>query len=290
MTSFTNKKELKFVITLGTGKFGSSDNNQITLEGFRAVVAIDKAGGAMMGTLNARIYGIDQKNMNSITTGTWQIGFVIKNTVQVFAIDGDIETLIFSGNIVNAWGDYLSMPDVFLMIQAQSTYVLGLQTANPISIKGGIDVAVVMQRIAADMGLSFENNNVSVIIENAYVANTLKEQALELARMCNISLYIDDTVLAITPLYGARAGIVPEISSESGLIGYPTFDGYGVNFSTYFNPAITFGGVIKLVTDIKPAAGTWHVTSISHLLESEKPQGYWQSQVRGNFGNVVIPK
>ena len=34
--SFENKKELRFIITLGTGKFGSSSNNQIRLEGYRA--------------------------------------------------------------------------------------------------------------------------------------------------------------------------------------------------------------------------------------------------------------
>jgi hypothetical protein len=37
MASFDNKKELRFVITLGQGGFGSSSNNQITLEGYRAV-------------------------------------------------------------------------------------------------------------------------------------------------------------------------------------------------------------------------------------------------------------
>lgn len=288
MTSFTNKKELRFVITLGTGKFGSSNNNQITLQGFRAAANIDKAGGAMMGTLHARIYGVTQQDMNSITTLQWQTGFVIRNTVQVFAIDGDIETLVFSGNILNAWGDYLGMPEVFLQIQAQSQYVTGLQSATPISIKGGIDVAVVMARIAKDMGLSFENNNVSVILTNVYIANTAKEQALELARMCNFALYIDDTTLAITNLYQPRAGIIPQIASNSGLIGYPTFDGYGVNFLTLFNPAIIFGGSVKIVTDILPAQGQWVVTSISHMLESEKPGGIWQSQVRGNANGLAL--
>lgn len=49
-TSFENKKALRFVITLGTGKFGSSNNDQIILQGFRASVDIDKAGG-----VNARL-------------------------------------------------------------------------------------------------------------------------------------------------------------------------------------------------------------------------------------------
>lgn len=50
MTSFANKKELKFVITLGTGSFGSSSNNQITLQGFRAAADIDATAAAYNGT------------------------------------------------------------------------------------------------------------------------------------------------------------------------------------------------------------------------------------------------
>lgn len=48
--SFSNKKALRFVITLSTGKFGSSNNDRITLQGFRASVDIDKTGG-----VNARL-------------------------------------------------------------------------------------------------------------------------------------------------------------------------------------------------------------------------------------------
>ena len=105
--SFDNKKALRFVITLGTGKFGSSNNDQITLQGFRASVDIDKAGGVQMGTLRAKIYGVSQSDMNTCTSFTMQAprdgGYLYQpNTVEVFAIDGDVETLVFAGNIVNA--------------------------------------------------------------------------------------------------------------------------------------------------------------------------------------------
>lgn len=288
MPSFDNKKQLRFVITLGTGKFGSSNNDTITLQGFRATADIDKAGGMMMGTLRVKIYGVKQQDMNSVTTLMWRPGTRIANTIEVYAIDGAAETLVFAGNIVNAWGDYQSMPDVYLHIQAQACYFNGLQAVRPLSIKGGVDVAVVMARIAKDMGLVFENNNVSVMLTDVYVANTLKEQALELARAANFSLYIDDKVLAITNKYAPRKGLIPEISPASGLVGYPTFDGVGVNFQTLFNPAITFGGSIKLVTDLPQAAGEWIVTSVAHRLESEKPGGAWFSTIRGNQSGLTI--
>lgn len=285
-----NKKRLKFIITLGTGKFGASDNDQITLEGYRAIADIDKAGGMMMGTLRARIYGVTQDDMNSITTLQWKPREIIPNTVEVYAIDGDTETLVFAGNIVNAWGDYQTMPDVYLRLQAQSAFINQLKPVPPRSFKGAIDVASVMGQIAKDLGYNFENNGVSASLTDVYLPNTGLEQAKDLAHAANVDLYLDDKTLAITPANRPRGELIPEISAESGLIGYPTFDGIGVNFKTLFNPSVTFGGRIKLVTDIQQAKGEWIVTSIGHRLESEKPGGAWLSNVRGNANGLAIGK
>lgn len=288
MPSFSNKKALRFVVTLGTGKFGSSDNDTITMQGFRATADIDKAGGMMMGTLRAKIYGVKQADMNSVTTLQWKTGTLIPNTVEVYAIDGPAETLVFAGNIVNAWADYQSMPDVFLHIQAQSAFFNALKAIPPRSFKGGVDVASVMAQIARDLGYTFENNGVTTRLVDVYLPNTGMEQAKDLARAAGCDLYLDDKILAITPPNVPRKVIIPLISPASGLVGYPTFDGVGVNFQTLFNPAITFGGSIKLETDVQQAAGEWVVTSVGHRLESEKPGGAWFSNVRGNQNGLAV--
>ena len=286
--SFANKKELKFVITLGTGNFGSSANNQITLQGFRAVVRIDKAGGMMMGTLRAEIYGVSQSDMNSITTLQWHPKAFIPNTIQIYALDGTQETLVFTGNIINAWGVYDAMPDVFLMIQAQAAYFNQLNPVAPTSYNGSFDVATAMSQLATQMGLTFENNGVSVQLSNQYLPNTALEQAKALAQAAGIWLYIDNGVLAITPANTPRSKPVPQISAQTGLKGYPTFDGVGVNFQALFNPSVIFGGSVQLVTDITKAAGVWIVTSVAYNLESEKPGGAWFMTVRGNANGLAV--
>ena len=288
MLSFENPKALRFIITLGTGSFGSSSANVITLEGFRATVDIDKAGGMMMGTLRAQIYGVRQGDMNSITTLQWKPKALIQNTVSVYAIDGAQETLVFQGNIVNAWGNYQGMPDVFLQIQAQAAYFNQLQPVPPSSYKGTVDVAILMSRLAKSMGYTFENNGVTVQLSNPYLPNTALEQAKALARAAGIDLYLDNGILAITPPHTPRGSLIPEISPQSGLVGYPTFDGVGVNFQSYFNPSVIFGGRVKLVTSITQAAGQWIVTSIGHRLESQKPGGAWFSTVRGNASGLAV--
>lgn len=288
MSSFDNKKELKFIITLGTGSFGSSANNTITLEGYRAVVDIDKAGGMMMGTLRAQIFGISQGDINSITTLQWKPKSFIHNTVQVFAIDGAQETLIFTGNIINAWGNYQAMPDVFLMIQAQAAYFAQIKVAQPKSYKGSIDAVKIMSQLADDMHLIFENNGVTAQLSDQYLPNTALEQAKAVQQAAGFWMFIDNGVLAITPKNAGRLKPIPLISAQTGMVGYPTFDGVGVNFQTLFNPSVIFGGSIQIVTDVLQARGIWIATSIALRLESEKPGGAWFMTIRGTKSGLAV--
>jgi hypothetical protein len=299
MSSFDNKKELLFVITLGmitlgsgtatftgTPQFldndGNSEGNQISLQGFRAVLNIDKGGGQMFGHLNAQIFGVSQSDMNLITTLQFQALTTTPNVIAVYAIDGDQQTLVFEGNIVNAWGDYQAMPDVSLHIQAQAAYLNMLIPVPPSSYKGAGDVATIMGQLAQQMGYTFENdNNVSLQLSNPYLSGTAIDQAKAVADAAGIWWGIDGQVLWITMPYTARPGQIPLISPQSGLKGYPTFDGQGfIIIETLFNPAIKFLGQLQLQSSIPRAAGQWTVVGIAHRLESEKPDGAWFSTIR----------
>lgn len=281
-------KTLRFVITLGTASFDAAGDNQYDVQGLRSIAIIDNAGGVQMSSLRARIYGVPQDVMNMATTLQYRPAGIRPNTVQVYAIVGDTQTLVFAGNIINAWGNYQGMPDVFLEIQAMAAYFAQTQAAKPRSYKGAIDAAVIFQQIANDMGYTFENNGVSVMLSDVYLASTNLEQARTLARMANVDLYIDGHVLAITPKNQPRNVPVPEINPTTGLIGYPTFDGVGVNLRVLFNPSIIFGGQIHVSSSVIPANGTWQVVSLAHHLESEKPDGLWMSYVRGLPHDLAI--
>lgn len=282
--TFQTRKSLRFEITIG------ESGTTITLEHRRASVAITNAGGMCMGQLHAQIYGVRQEDMDSATTLQWQQQELIRNTIRVTAIDGDAETLVFSGNIVQAWADYSNMPDVFLHIEAQSCYVGLIEPAEVKSYDGDTDVATVMERIAGELGLAFENNGVDVKLHNGYYAGTPVEQAREIANAANIDLYIDTDVLAICPRGRCRAGDVPVFARDSGMIGYPTFDGIGVLVNVYFSPSVTFGGKIKIETDVPRAAGEWVVCGCTHVLESEKPGGAWQSNLRAVREGMALSK
>lgn len=292
-TSFDNQKDIRITITLGTGTFGSSDANQTTIEGFRASVDIDHGGGSMYATLSARIYGVSQSSMNAVTTLQYQRNTTLPNTVQVWAIDGDQQTLVFGGNIINAWGNYDSMPDVFLQITAQCAVTNRLKPVSPSSYKGPQDVATIFNALAAMMNYQFENNGVKVTVNNPYLAGTGTEQAQSLAERANIIWGIEnDQILWICPPNGSRPviGQIPEISPQSGMIGYPSFDGQGfVNFQCLFNPQIRMLGKVKIVSSIPRASGQRTVYNVSYKLESNKPGGSWFCSVRCGFDVLNAP-
>lgn len=278
MLSLSNKKRLKIVITLGDGTFG--DYDQITLEGYRAALSISLAGGLQMGQLFGSIYGMKPSDMAAITTYAPRVGAFKPNLMVVYAIDGTQESLVFTGNIVTAWADYQSIPNVYLNIQAQAAAVDLLRAVPPRSFKGSIDTASAMQQIAASMGYSFENNGVDVQLQDVYLANTGMNQARDLATMAGVQFWVDNKTIAIAPKGIARKTIKPLISAQTGMVGYPTFDGVTVMVRTLFNPAIVQGGMVHIATDVQRAAGDWLVLSIDHALDSETPGGQWFSTFR----------
>jgi hypothetical protein len=299
-SSFQNTKDLKFLITLGNqgNSFTGQSGNTITLQGLRAAVYIDNAGGAMMGTLRAQIFGVTASDMNSLTSTLWDTlvlgssgsSFAF-NAIQVFAIDGAQETLIYNGVILNCWGVYTSMPEVYLMIEAQIGYAQLVQSSNPISISADTDVATVMQQIASGMGFQFENNGVNIAVpKGTYLGNTLMEQARTLMQMFKFWMYIDSTspnTLAIAPYGVARKSLAPLISPQTGMNGYPVFNSTGVNFETLFNPGIVFGGPIEMKSSIPKANGSWTVTSMSHQLSSQTRGGPWKTIVNAVSPNIA---
>jgi hypothetical protein len=298
-SSFQNVKALRFVITLANGKSFSAPNGQtgntITLEGLRASVYIDNAGGAMMGTLRAQIFGVTASDMNTLTSTLWDTLVVTAsgssfafNSIQVIAIDGTQETLVYNGDILNCWGVFNSMPNTYLYIEAQIGYSALVQPVPPLSIAADTDVATVMGGIVAQMGYQFENNGVNIPVpKGSYWGNTLMEQARALMQAYKFWMYLDSTnanTVAIAPYGKARNTAVPLVSPQTGLEGYPVFNSTGVNFETLFNPSISFGGAIQMQSSIPKANGTWIVVSMSHNLSSQTSGGPWKTII-----NAVSP-
>lgn len=281
MPSFS-KKSLRFKITLGgTGRFDDAGGNQIILEGYRASADISLAGGVQLGELRAKIYGVKMSDMNAVTTFNWRVGTVSPSTVIVYAVDGIAESLVFAGNIINAFADFSGAPDVCLYVQAGASFLDVLRAVPPRSYRAPLDVAAVAKEMCASMGLTLENNGVTTQLSDSYYGGTGMAQFKDLANDAGFDWALEGNVMAITPRGTPRGTLVPLISAQTGMLGYPTFDGVYVRVRSIYNPGIQTLGRVKIETEVVRAQGMWKVYSMGHHLESEKPNGAWFTSFMG---------
>lgn len=261
--------------------FDYANGDNLTVTGLRCEVAVSCAGGAQMTAMHGRIYGMTGSQMNGLVTLGSKVGGVALNRVTVLAGDDTAGmATVFSGTIFNAWADYNAQPSVALNIAAQGGLIQQLKPMSPTSYKGAVDVAVVLEKLASQMGLNFENNGVSVQLSNPYLPGAGRAQALAAAAAAGIEMLIDRDALAIWPKGQNRGGQIPDIGPTTGLKGYPTYTQQGLQLECVFNPAIQGGGKVNVTSSQAPACGNWIVTSLDHTLESEKPNGAWFSRVQ----------
>lgn len=279
---------------LGTGSYGESGTNTVTLTGFRVSANVQQAGGAAMGSADVRIWGMTLSKMNQLST----LGMVVtaqkRNLITLSAHnEGEPAAAFFQGTINDAWADLNSQPDVPFIVAAKTALFEAVKPAVPISIRGSADVAAMLSGIANLMRIRFENSGVNVKLSNCYFGGSLRDQARKIVKQAGIQWNAcEKGVLAIWPAGGSRTGLVPEVSSETGMIGYPSFASNGIMLRTIFNPSINLGTKISVKSSIqtilskaeKPsnptqASGEWIVQKIDHQLESLVEKGKWFSTI-----------
>src|SRR6185437_12971952 len=287
------QRDMSVTFTL-TPKAGNSNptfdgqNNQVTVSGLRTSAHIVKAGGASMGDLQLRIYGLPLAMMNQLSTLGQVLGTQPKSLVAVSAGDAvNGMTVVFTGSIYAAWADFNGAPDVMFNVSAYTGLAAAVSPCPPGSYVGSVSAATILQNLAGQLGVAFENNGVSVQLSNPYFPGTAFQQIQSCANAAGIEWVLDDTTLAIWPGGSSRSGTVPLITPDTGMVGYPTFDQQGIVLSTLFNPAIALGGQVKVQSSLTPACGTWIVRTLMHDLEAEMPGGKWFTQMLASAPGYV---
>lgn len=283
------QRRIDLTIQLGQGTFGQSGFNTVTLTGLRISASIDKSGSPGFSSAQLRIYGMTLDLMNQLSTLGKPKLYDRQNTISVSA--GDTASgmaVVYSGIIIEAWGDFNAAPDVSFNITSVFGKLDAMKPVPALSYPGPTDAAVILSGIATQLGYSFENNGVSVILSAPYFPGTAREQAIACGKQAGIYVFFDDTsrTLAIWPPNGSRGGAIPLISAQNGMVGYPAYAGTDVIVRTLYNPNIVFGRKMQVQSIIQPACGYWIINKVTHSLESEMPDGQWFTQAQGyKLGN-----
>lgn len=278
MASFVQHR-LTLIFKLAAGTFnGQGDSDTVRVEGMRVICDIDAPGGMELSTARIQVFGLSKAITDRLTVLAWQSmsGALMRNEVTVEADD----VVIFTGDVVNAMSDYQTAPEVPFNIFVQAGHIGQLQPGQAESYPGPVKASVIFNSIAQQLGVSLENNGVDSVVTDMYLPGTPMQKLRQLAKTAGVSFYYLPPVLAICPEGKARTGFDSVlINTESGMVGWPTIDRWGVTVTTLYNPAIQHGGRIKIESQFPQANGEWFVQVMSHRLESEIPGGVWFTRI-----------
>lgn len=284
-TSFTEKK-LSASLTLSSGAFTGSLNTKL-VNTLRMHAHVKKGGQPSKNELALKIHGMLEDDMNALTSLSFKPMRVGKNLIQVNAGDVNGMSVLFSGEITSAYSHYSDHDPVFV-IKAAAGYYPAIATSQAKSYRGGTQVALLCKRLADEMGYAFENNGVTTVLDSPYLSGSATQQLAMLGEAADLEWGIDDGVVFIAPRNKPRVGngLVPLISPDTGLIGYPTFDKNGLKLKCLYNPSLQQGGLCSVSSSIRAANGTWRIHGIEHELSSEDPSSKWETTINATQPGV----
>jgi hypothetical protein len=279
--SFT-KKKLELTITLGTGQFGETVGDTVTLSGYRMTADCAFCAGIAMSSAQIRIFGLPQEMMNRLTVvGFRQNTILAKNSILLAA--GDDETgmsVVYEGSISDAWADYAAAPDVAFNIIAANGLLAAVKPVGATSFRGATKVSDIMSSLAALAGLTLDDRGVDVVLSNPYFPGSALDQIRACAEAADILYQINRQTLVIYPRVGAKNPAPIVISKDTGLVGYPRFSSKSMSLTTEFIPGLNIPGEIQVESSIGPlASGVFTLISVGYSLSCEMPNGPWFSNI-----------
>jgi len=295
--SFTAKR-LRFTFTLGHGQFGADGSDTLMVSEVRSAVHVEYAGGGVMPKASAKIFGMKQDQMNALSTlgqvaTTWR-----RNLVTIEAgEEGGAFSQVFTGVIVNGYGDYAQMPKPPFIVDAAGGFTDQLMPPKngQTSYVGATDVATMLANLAdqCDPPLKFENNGVNRVLTNPYYAGSPRQQIRQIVEDAGIEWNSGEKgILAIWEPGQFRTGMIPLIAPppEGSMIGYPAFFSQGITVRNIYNPNVRQGGKVQVKSSLPAANQVWGVTRVDYDLEAMMPKGRWDMTIwAAPPGFTIVP-
>lgn len=270
------KRSLKFQFKLSSGSFDDKNKmDMLTIENAKAEVQVAALGSLSANTMDAKVYGLSLKNMAAIGYKGTQYGITTQNMMKVWADD----TPIFEGSIGWSFVDANEMPDAPLIINASSTGYAQSVEAAPFNKAGVVKVADVISSIAVLAGYSVRiSPEVNEVENNPFYKGNYIDQIRDCCRAHDLLFDIRLGVIFVWKEGDAIDESIPFVSPRTGLLGYPRFNGWGIEFNTTFSPLLILGRDVQLETDLPNASGKYRINSAVHHLSTWMEGGPWMTQ------------
>lgn len=257
-----------------------SGGNQLTLEGLRMIASFESYGITSQGNFNLRIWGMDPEDMNRLNTLSIRTGTGWNGIALLAGDDLKGMTQVYSGTICDAYTDYSGLPDVAFCVDSQAGWYEKMVPAAANSFPGTVGVDVILKSLAGAVGFAFINHGVTVQLTNHYLCGTIMNQIQDVVQSTGIGCRLANDTLEIFPSGGFTDEESVVLDAETGMIGYPEFDPYGLAVTSVFNPDLIYGRRVTVRSSIPQACGDFWISGCAHNISSNIPGGPWFTSLR----------
>ena len=269
---------LRFEFTNNTGTFDNNGNNKISITNAKATVSLNTVVGMTGTTADFSIYGLGLERLadlsgranGNVSPGEQSI------SVDIYADD----SLVFSGVMTSSVANMNSAPESSLMIAAAANADLQSRVASPFSARGPQNLTDVINSICTSAGYVAAFNGVKGMTTSGspHFEGSVFDQLNQACSGYGLAMSVTPpNKVEFWPTDKVRDDVIPLISKEYGLIGYPVFSNSGLMFQTQYSSLLIIGRYIDMRTELPHASGRYKLTSVRHELSSWVPSGSWHT-------------
>lgn len=284
-----SKRSLRFEFVNETSSFDESGNNTISISEARATVSFQSAGNLFGTQINVSIFGLGIEMLAALSSKAMGLFGIDTERISMKVFVG--ETAIFAGYMTSSIANMNAIPNAALMITATANADLQNKPASPFSFNGATPVPDIINAICNAAGYkAYITGLDGLVVTNPHYEGSIFTQLESLCNDVNVAMSVAPPSISFWPQDSTRDDVMPFISPEYGLIGYPIFSNGGLMFQTQFSTLLTTGRNVQIETSLPHASGVYKLTSVNHELSSWMNDGPWHSiciayRVQGEGGN-----
>lgn len=281
-------RQISLTFQLGTGSFGGSGQDTLTVSGLRVICHVESVVFPQMGsTLTMKVYGLTLDQMNQLSVA----GLLFdgrQNQVLVQAGDAVLGlSTVFRGIIIEAYPSLDTAEDAHFFVYASVSTLAQLKPVAPTSYPGSVSAASAIQAMATQGGFSFTNNGVTAVLNSPYFPGTVWQQIQAAVRAADCFAFLNGTTNTLV-IWPKNATTPPSativVSPASGMIGYPKFQKKIIIVSTIFSPQIALRPSLTILVQSSLAAANnakLTIIKVNYDLSSQMPGGPWEVTIEG---------
>lgn len=254
------------------------------LDGLAIKGRVSRKAGSVLSDASISVANLSKSDIEFLTTYTSPyINPSIRKKLNIYAgYESTGWGRIFTGDIYKALPS--DMPDVWLNIEAKSLFY---QNRVPISYGvGNITTEQLGKGIADELGLSFEWQATSKkIIDWFDFAGSKAGLLKEFNKLDDITMFEENGIIkVIDKIAKPPQGTIKLISKDTGMIGRPEPDQFGIKLKCLLDSSLACGQWIKVESVTLPAInGIYQIYAIVFYFASREAQFYCDIYAK-NYG------